>query len=53
MRVYKSNGKITFVASGGGGSSCPTMTLVGNTARFRDDYKGRIKLPKSIAKMIF
>jgi len=53
MRVYKSKGKVIFVASGSGGSGCPTMAVTESVARFRDDYKGRIRLPKSIAKAIF
>jgi len=53
MRVYKSKGKVIFVATGSGGSGCPTMAVTESVARFRDDYKGRIRLPKSIAKAIF
>jgi len=52
MRVYKSKGKVIFVASGVSGG-CPTMAVTESVARFRDDYRGRIRLPKSIVKAIF
>lgn len=47
-------GKMVFVATNAGGVGCPTVAVTGgNAAKFRDDYSGRLKVKKSIAKVLF
>jgi hypothetical protein len=42
-----------FVATGDQGSKCPRVNISKKATRFRDDYYGKLKVPKRIAHSIF
>lgn len=54
MRVYTNKSKIVIVATSdsGGSASCPTLNASEKTVKLRDDYNGKVKLPKSIIKSL-
>ena len=50
-RLYLNKNKSVFVASDPG---CPKVIVTkGKTALFKDDYCGRLKIGKSLAKKLF
>lgn len=53
MKIHKLAKATIFVASGGGGGGCPTAKVTSGKVRFRDDYYGRIRAHKPVAKALF
>jgi hypothetical protein len=53
MKIHKSGKVSIFVATSGGGGGCPTAKVTSGKVRFRDDYYGRIRARKTIAKALF
>lgn len=53
-RLHASKGRRTFVATVDDGK-CPRVSTarLGSRATFRDDYHGKLKIDKSIARLIF
>lgn len=50
-RLYLNKEKVVFVASN---PTCPKVIMTkGKEALFKDDYNGRLKIGKSLAKRLF
>jgi hypothetical protein len=53
-RLNKNKSRMIFVASSDRGAGCPTMALAnGADVKFRDDYRGRLRIKRSITKALF
>lgn len=53
LRMYKTSNATVMVASGEGNGQCPTAKVTSQNVRFKDDYKGRVFIPKNLSKKLF